>query len=324
MSIACSAAACPNTGTQRIRLKKNGVPDPNTIYVCEEHKKLAQNAGIVSEIIIAVPVRDLEGDLEKLELDPNGPCRIKGCKPARTALMVRGLCKYHYDKCKLDKTLDRFAAPSASPARLPPLAKRATMIEGACRIEGCSLPPACRGLCMGHYNRAQKDKVLDRFANPAQTGPNAATSPTKATPPMTIVPPPPAEIIDLPPTPLEVAENDVRGLSKILAETGLELQNTRAQLKDAQKNLEDYAQVLQQIDQALGLDPETTTEDARLTAIRGLRDQVAAQDNAIRTMRPVAPMSREEIMRRASAFARADALRAEADALEAEALRGAA
>jgi len=295
MSIACSAAACPNTGTQRIRLKKNGVPDPNTIYVCEEHKKLAQNAGIVSEIIIAVPVRDLEGDLEKLELDPNGPCRIKGCKPAPTALMVRGLCKYHYDRCKLDKTLDQFALPSLAPARLPPLIKRADPAEGLCLIEGCSLPPFCRGLCPGHYNRAQKDKVLGQFANPAQTGPRAAhpPSPTKETPSMTIVPPPPAPDLS-------------------------------AQLKDAQKNLEDYAQTLEAIDRALGLDPETTTEDARLTAIRGLRDQVAAQDNAIRTMRPVAPMSREEIMRRASAFARADALRAEADALEAEALRGAA
>lgn len=103
------------------------------------------------------------------------------------------------------------------------------------------------------------------------------------------------------------------------------------------------------IDLVLGL-PATATDSDRLIAIRGLLDQVAAQDNVIRSM-PRRSWTRADVMRAYQLLSRADAirdrlamashsisydgieielspalrdaLRVHADALEADALRGA-
>ena len=257
-----------------------------------------------------------------------GVCLVVGCD--RTEDLTRGVCKSHHATLSRYGRLEGFALPPQT--EIPSVLEIDDRGGDICLIKGCNNLPYAQGCCRKHYHHLRANNQLGILNRPSRgCAPRKAEEPK----PIALVPSlSPAEVIDLPPSPLGVAENDMR-----------------AQLKDAQKNLEDYAQVLQQIDLALGMDPETTTEDARLTAIRGLRDQVAAQDNAMRTMaRRVwtrTDVARaHELLSRCDAIrdrlgmashsisydgieielspALRDALREHADALEAEALRGAA
>ena len=281
-----------------------------------------------------------------------GVCLVQGCDHRK--ILWRGLCKTHYNALNKYDKLNEFALPPKSQVPRPlEIEDRGLNV---CLVKDCENIPHGRGFCRKHYNRAEVDGYLDSHGRPSKVqrsvhvdgiciikgcdrkrvarglcincynnARNNRTLETLALPSQARAPRKRKPISK---------EPTVASYPGPLPD---ELINPKP---PASGNT---------IDLVLGL-PATATESDRLTAIRGLLDQVAAQDNAIRTMARRA-WTRTEVARAHELLSRADAirdrlgmasasvsydgievpltpaleraLRDHADALEAEALRGA-